>query len=49
MGKTAVSPAMIPDHKEIFVDPLRGITRIQKKGGRPYANIFAPPVEKYQI
>ena len=41
---------MIPDHKEIFVDPSRGITRIQTKpGADPTQTFFAPPVEKYLI
>ena len=47
MGKTTVPPAMIPDHKEIFVDPLRRITRLQTKPGTDLTETFSQPRKKY--
>ena len=44
MGKTAVPHAMIPDHKEIFVGPLRGITRLQTKPGADPTQTFLHPL-----
>ena len=40
-------PTMIPDHKEIFVDPLRRITRLQTKPGTDPTETFSQPRKKY--
>ena len=40
-------PAMIPDHKEIFVDPSRRITRLQTKPGTDPTETFSQPRKKY--
>ena len=38
---------MIPDHKELFVDPLRRITHLQKKTGTDPTETFSQPRKKY--
>ena len=38
-----LTPAMIPDDKEIFVDPSRWITRLQTKLGNDPTEIFPQP------
>ena len=40
-------PAMIPDDKEIFVDPSRRITRLQTKPGTDPTETFSQPHKKY--